>query len=268
MPVLQVMIESRVVVASNDFARDLGTRFGFSRWQENIDTGSFNEITGAVAGHIQGTAGVHQARNPSLAGVSTVQIPGSVVPLMVNLPVANPISGANFFLGKIGSYLLQLELTAMQWEGRGELISSPRVITSDNQEATIKVGQEIPYQEQQELGRTTVAFKEAVLELKVTPQITPDDRVIIGLKVKKDSADFTREVQGVPRIDTRSVETNVLVDDGETLVLGGVFERTREFIKRQVPWLGDLPLIGYLFKSTTTRRDNNNELLIFVTLKS
>lgn len=265
-PVRQVMIESRVVVANDDFARDLGTRFGFSRWQENVNTGHFNELTGAVAGHIQGTSGVHQARNPALAGISTIQIPGSVIPLMVNLPVANPISGANFFLGKIGSYLLQLELTAMQREGRGELISSPRVITSNNREATIRVGQEIPYQEQQELGRTTVAFKEAVLELKVTPRITPDDRVIIGLKVKKDSADFTREVQGVPPIDTRSVETNVLVDDGETLVLGGVFEHTREFTKRQVLWLGDLPLLGYLFKSTT-RRDSNNELLIFVTPK-
>jgi len=207
-----------------------------------------------------------QVRDPALAGVGTIQIPDSAVPLMVNLPVANPTSGVNFLLGKIGSYLLQLELTAMQREGRGEIISSPRVITSDNQEATIKVGQEIPYQEQQELGRTTVAFKEAVLELRVTPQITPDDRVIIGLKVKKDSADFTREVQGVPPIDTRSVETNVLVDNGETLVLGGVFERTREFSKKQVPWLGDLPLLGHLFK-TTSRRDNNNELLIFVTPK-
>lgn len=265
-PVRQVMIESRVVVANNDFARDLGVRFGFSRWQENVNTGHFNELTGAVEGHIQDTASVHQVRDPALAGVGTIQIPNSAVPLMINLPVANPTSGANFLLGKIGSYLLQLELTAMQREGRGEIISSPRVITSDNQEATIKVGQEIPYQEQQELDRTTVAFKEAVLELKVTPQITPDDRVIIGLKVKKDSADFTREVQGVPPIDTRSVETNVLVDNGETLVLGGVFERTKEFSKKQVPWLGDLPLLGYLFK-TTSRRDNNNELLIFVTPK-
>ncbi len=265
-PVRQVMIESRVVVANNDFARDLGVRFGFSRWQENVNTGNFNEITGAVEGHIQDTANVHQVRDPALAGVGTIQIPNSTVPLIVNLPVANPTSGANFLLGKIGSYLLQLELTAMQREGRGEIISSPRVITSDNQEATIKVGQEIPYQEHQELGRTTVAFKEAVLELKVTPQITPDDRVIIGLKVKKDSADFTREVQGVPPIDTRSVETNVLVDNGETLVLGGVFERTKEFSKKQVPWFGDLPLLGHLFKATT-RRDNNNELLIFVTPK-
>jgi len=143
-PVRQVMIESRVVVANNDFARALGVRFGFSRWQENVNTGNFNEITGAVEGHIQGTTSVHQVRDPALAGVGTIQIPDSVVPLMINLPAANPTSGANSLLGKIGSYLLQLELTAMQREGRGEIISSPRVITSDNQEATIKVGQEIP----------------------------------------------------------------------------------------------------------------------------
>ncbi len=265
-PVRQVMIESRVVVANHDFARDLGVRFGFSRWQENINQGDFNELTGAVGGYPGSTADVHRARNPALAGVGTIQIPNNTVPLMVNLPVANPTSGVNFLLGKVGSYLLQLELTAMQREGRGEIISSPRVITSDNQEATIKVGQEIPYQEQQELGRTTVAFKEAVLELKVIPRITPDDRVIIGLEVKKDNADFTRQVLGVPPIDTRSVKTNVLVDDGETVVLGGVFERTKELDKKQVPWLGDLPVIGNLFKSTV-RKNSNNELLIFVTPK-
>ncbi|MCB2262057.1 MAG: type IV pilus secretin PilQ [Candidatus Thiosymbion ectosymbiont of Robbea hypermnestra] len=263
-PVRQVMIESRVVIANDDFARDLGVRFGLSRWQESIGGGRFNELTGAVQGHIAGTAGVHQARNSALAGVGTIQIPNSTVPLLVNLPAANPTSGVNFLLGKVGSYLLQLELTAMQREGRGEIISSPRVITSDNQEAIIKVGQEIPYQEQQELGRTTVAFKEAVLELKVTPRITPDDRVIIRLEVKKDNADFTREVQGVPPIDTRSVETSVLVDNGETLVLGGVFERVETLDKHQVPWLGDLPLVGRFFRSSS-RRDNKNELLIFVT---
>ena len=270
-PVRQVMIESRVVIANNDFARDLGVRFGFTSSMGRTDDHELL-IGGGVEGHLGGTTAID--KGPFLGNVLGIPFNTSIEnpagstqeALLVNLPVVSPTSGVNFLLGKVGSYLLQLELTAMQREGRGEVISSPRVITSDNQEATIKVGQEIPYQESSASGRTTVAFKEAVLELKVTPQITPDDRVIMGLQVKKDNADFTREVLGVPPVDTREVQTNVLVDNGETVVLGGVYERTKEFNKEQVPWLGDLPVLGNLFK-TTTRLDNNTELLIFVTPK-
>jgi type IV pilus assembly protein PilQ len=185
---------------------------------------------------------------------------------MVDLAANNPSGAVNFLIGKVGSYLLQLELSAMQREGRGEIVSSPRVITSDQNKATIKVGQEIPYQESAASGRTTVAFKEAVLQLDVTPHITPDDRIIMDLKVNKDNPDFTREVLGVPPLDTRSVETSVLVDNGETVVLGGVYEREKTFNREQVPWLGDLPVLGHLFK-TTARQDLNEELLIFVTPK-
>ncbi|MCG6861799.1 MAG: type IV pilus secretin PilQ [Chromatiaceae bacterium] len=263
-PVRQVMIESRVVIANNDFARDLGVRFGASKTNDpsfnpdgTVNNGNFGEAGGALPGYIQNSGDIV----PNL-----YQSPAGVAPLLVDLPVVAPSGGVNFILGKIGSYLLQLELTAMQREGRGEIVSSPRVITSDNQKATIKVGQEIPYQESSASGRTTVAFKEAVLQLDVTPQITPDDRVIMALKVNKDNPDFANRVLGVPPVDTRSVETNVLVDNGETVVLGGVYERQKTFNKEQVPWLGDLPVLGNLFK-TTAKQDQNEELLVFVTPK-
>jgi type IV pilus assembly protein PilQ len=255
-PVRQVMIESRVVIANDDFARDLGVRFGFSRWQSNDRNGEFNNVAGGIPGHLDGTGVI----------VPGIEIPEGVAPLMVNLPVTDPAGAVNFLIGKVGSYLLQLELSAMQREGRGEIISSPRVITSDQNRASIKVGQEIPYQEATASGATNVSFKEAVLSLDVTPHITPDDRIIMDLKVNKDNPDFTRTVLGVPPIDTRAVETSVLVDNGETVVLGGVFERTKSYQKEQVPWLGNLPVLGNLFK-TTSRGDSNNELLIFVTPK-
>ncbi|WP_026199073.1 type IV pilus secretin PilQ [Lamprocystis purpurea] len=270
-PVRQVMIESRIVIANNDFSRDLGVRFGYTRWQENVSgphKGKFNEVSGGLPGQWLGTASVHNARDPALAGVGTMASPADTVPLLVSLPAVDPSGAINLLIGKVGSYLLQLELSAMQREGRGEIISSPRVITSDAKQATIKVGQEIPYQESAGGGggATTTSFKEALLQLDVTPQITPDDRIIMDLKVNKDNPDFSREVLGVPPIDTRSVETTVLVDNGETVVLGGVYERNKTFNKEQVPWLGDVPVLGRLFKREA-RQDNNTELLIFVTPK-
>ncbi|MEA3277647.1 MAG: type IV pilus secretin PilQ [Pseudomonadota bacterium] len=274
-PVRQVMIESRVVIANNDFARDLGVRFGFTTSMGRThDTELL--IGGGRPGHLDGTALTD--KGPFFQSAVTGQpfntaiaLPNGTTneALLVNLPAAvNPSGAINFLIGKVGSYLLQLELSAMQQEGRGEIISSPRVITSDQQKAAIKVGQEIPYQESSASGRTTVAFKEAVLKLEVTPHITPDDHIIMDLKVNKDNADYTRvlELGGAPPIDTRSVETSVLVDNGETVVLGGVFEREKTFQKEQVPWLGDLPVLGNLFKMTS-RKDNNTELLIFVTPK-
>ena len=277
-PVRQVMIESRVVIANNDFARDLGVRFGLSG---SMGASGSNELN--VAGAQPGNVGIYDFyKGPfggtleDVDGVPTI-VPfnsGLEVPagsgnegLMVNLPAATPSGAVSFLLGKVGSYLLQLELSAMQREGRGEVVSAPRVVTSDQSPARIKVGQEIPYQESSQTSTTnTVAFKEAVLALEVTPHITPDDRIIMDLKVNKDNPDWTREVAGTPPVDTRSVETSVLVDNGETVVLGGVYEREKTFNREQVPWLGDLPVVGNLFK-TTARQDNNSELLIFVTPK-
>ena len=236
-PVRQVLIESRIVIAINDYARDLGVKLGATR---NFSSGnSDGTISGALGG----------AEN-----------------LLVNLPATAATGGVNMIVGKLGSYLLRLELTAMQQEGKGEIVSSPRVITSDQNKATIKQGVEIPYQEAASSGATSVSFKEAVLQLEVTPHITPDDRVIMDLKVNKDNPDFTRAVLGVPPIDTREVETSVLVDNGETVVLGGVFERTKSKQVERIPFFGDLPYLGFMFKQEAIA-DQNSELLVFVTPK-
>ncbi len=249
-PVRQVLIESRIVIAINDYARDLGVRLGGSA------NGSIDGNYGIVAG------GVGTLPGPPGGPAGDSQIGN----LLVNLPATAATSGVNMVIGKLGSYLLRLELTAMQQEGKGEIVSSPRVITSDQNKATIKQGIEVPYQEAASSGATTVSFKEAVLQLEVTPHITPDDRVIMDLKVNKDSPDFTRAVLGVPPIDTREVETSVLVDNGETVVLGGVFERTKSKRTERVPFFGDLPYLGFMFKQEAID-DQNSELLIFVTPK-
>lgn len=270
-PVRQVMIESRVVIANNDFARDLGVRFGVSGSVGSLHSNEML-IAGGQPGNV-GIAGFDKGPFGFNVDTGTPYNSGLVIPagsgmesLMVNLPALNPSGSINFLIGKVGSYLLQLELSAMQKEGRGEIVSSPRVITSDSHQATIKVGKEIPYQSSSGNLGTNVQFKEAVLQLDVTPQITPDDRIIMDLKVNKDAPDFTQSIQGQPPINTRSVETSVLVDNGETVVLGGVFEREKTFQKEQVPWLGDVPVLGRLFKKEE-RKDNNSELLIFVTPK-
>jgi type IV pilus assembly protein PilQ len=259
-PVRQVLIESRIVIANNDFAKDLGVRFG-----TNFD-GSFDDnytlIGGAMPGHLNNTAGYA----PGIENNGEDDDDADREALMVNLPVTAPSGGLNFLVGKVGSYLLQLELTAMQTEGRGELISSPRVITSDQTQATIKQGVEIPYQALTASGATRVAFKEAMLKLDVTPHITPDDRVRMDLIINKDNPDYTRRILGVPPIDTRRIETTVLVDNGETVVLGGVFERNKTKGSEKVPFFGDIPYAGVLFRRNE-QVDENNELLIFVTPK-
>lgn len=251
-PLRQVMIESRVVIASDNFARELGVRFGANRLQVNENKGDFNEIYGGRPGTLSGD---------NYWGTTV----DNTVPLMVDLPAANPTSAINFLIGKIGSYLLQLELTAMQQEGRGEIISNPRVITSDKQKAEIEVGQQVPVVTPGTQNEPpTVKYQDATLKLTVTPHITPDNRILMALNVTKNEADEALKVDGNPYINKRAVETNVLVDNGETVVLGGVFERSRFTSKEQVPWLGNLPIVGNLFKNDA-RKETNNELLIFVT---
>ncbi len=257
-PVRQVLIESRIVIANNDFAKDLGVKLGLSGRNQLSTTDNILVVGGGLAGDGAATA---------IMGKPIISTGGNNENLLVNLPqtLAAGSGGAiNFILGKIGSHLLRLELNAMQQEGKGEIISSPRVITSDQNKAVIKQGVEIPYQQATSSGATTVAFKEAVLQLEVTPHITPDDRVIMDIKVNKDNPDFTRSVLGVPPVDTRSLETSVLVDNGETVVLGGVFERTKSRNVGRVPFFGDLPYVGWAFKQEQVK-DQNNELLIFVT---
>ncbi len=254
-PVRQVLIESRIVIANNDFARDLGVKLGFGSRSRGV------RVYGGLPGDIA---------SPEVPSTSLEVPAGSGnQALLVNLPqtLAAGSGGAiNLLIGKIGSHLLRLELNAMQQEGKGEIISSPRVITSDQNKATIKQGVEIPYQQATSSGATSVSFKEAVLQLEVTPHITPDDRVIMDLKVNKDNPDFTRAVLGVPPVDTRELETSVLIDNGETVVLGGVFERTKSNTSARVPFFGDLPYVGWAFRQEQVQ-DENSELLIFVTPK-
>jgi type IV pilus assembly protein PilQ len=247
-PVRQVLIESRIVIASNDFSRDLGVKFGLSKQTE------FNDDHIIAAG---GT--LDSIRNNNIIDPG-FQPDG----LLVDLPVIGATSSIGLAVGKIGSHMLNLELTAMEAEGQGEVISSPRVLTSNQRTAFIQSGVEIPYQEATSSGATSVSFKDAVLELKVTPQITPDDRIIMDLDVKKDSVGEI--FLGVPSIDTNEVSTQVLVDNGETLVLGGIYEQEKIKEVDRVPFFGELPLVDWMFKNTSIT-DDKAELLIFVTPK-
>jgi len=264
-PVRQVLIESRVVVVRDDFSRDLGVRWGVTA--VNDHGSSLLSTTGSAAGNdtIVGSAisNINSTGNPFPVTTPTLNDRFNV-----NLPVANPAGRLAVALLN-ENFLVDLELSALQAEGRGEVISSPRVITANQKEAFIKQGVEIPYQESSSSGATSTQFKEAVLSLTVKPQITPDDRVIMDLKVTKDSVGkvITNERGGqVPSIDTRSVETQVLVNNGQTVVLGGIYETEQGEDMRKVPFLGDIPGLGYLFRSTN-RVSKKSELLIFVTPK-
>jgi type IV pilus assembly protein PilQ len=264
-PVRQVLIESRIVVVRDDFSRDLGVRWGVTA----VDDRSNGLV--AVSGNAEGTDTIVDSAIDNINNTGDpfpVEIPNVDDRFNVNLPVASPAGRLAVALLD-EDFLVDLELSALQAEGRGEVISSPRVITANQKEASIRQGVEIPYQESASSGATTTQFKEAVLSLTVTPQITPDDRIIMDLLVTKDSVGevITNERGGqVPSIDTRSVETQVLVNNGQTVVLGGIYETEQGEDYRKVPFLGDIPLVGYLFRSTS-RVSNKSELLIFVTPK-
>ncbi len=253
-PVQQVLIESRIVVASDDFTRELGAKFGVNGRINNTEFQNAAAATPAL------TAGL---------GGGNVTSGG----LNVNLP-ASPVAGS-FGLAILGAnYAIDLELSAAQTEGRGEVISSPRVITANQQEAVIRQGQEIGYVTFQNSagsgagsGTATVQFKDAVLELKVTPTITADNRVYLMINVKKDALAGYVDAPGsgkIPTIDTREINTSVLVDNGQTVVLGGIYEINKANTTVKVPGLGDIPGVGVLFRKTS-RTNTKAELLIFVT---
>jgi len=250
-PVRQVLIESRIVIASNDFGKELGVRFGVH--QNDL----FN------AGSTGGTLITSSSNSVSqFSNNETLTAPDR---FNVNLPVANATGSIALALAKLPfGTLLELELSAMQAEGRGEVVSSPRVITSNQKEALIEQGVEIPYREASSSGAATITFRKAVLSLKVTPQITPDDHIIMDLQVNKDS--IGEIFEGVPSIDTREVKTQVLVNNGETVVLGGIYEQSNTHQVNRIPFFSELPLIGGLFKKTLIQ-DQKNELLVFVTPK-
>jgi type IV pilus assembly protein PilQ len=270
-PVKQVLIEARIVIVNDDFSRELGVRFG------GAFVGNYGSSDGLMFVGSQGldtdpgNAGpIINPTSPGGAGLSGTQVTTSTVNdrYMVNLPIANPAGRLAMTLLD-SDYVVDLEITAAQSEGRGEVVSAPRVITANGKEAVIEQGTEIPYQESASSGATTTQFKKAVLSLKVTPQITPDDRVILDLTVSKDSVgqNVASATGGsVPSIDTRTITTQVLVNDGQTVVLGGILETERRDTVNKVPFLGDVPGLGYLFRSKS-KTDNKDELLIFVTPK-
>ncbi|MGH8378314.1 MAG: type IV pilus secretin PilQ [Gammaproteobacteria bacterium] len=265
-PVKQVLIESRIVVAQNDFNNQLGIRFGAN----GIRTTSGGLMT--VGGDLTGANTQQNAFNPvgggGVTGTPLLSLPALNDQLNVNVPAANPIGQIAFSILR-GNSLIDLELSALQAEGKGEVVSSPRVITANAKEATIVQGVEIPYTQSASSGATTVSFKNAVLSLDVTPQITPDNRIIMDLEVHDDTVgQFVPTSNGgsVPSINTRNVKTQVLVDDGDTVVLGGIYETTNNTTVNSVPILGSIPLIGWLFRNTSTT-NNKDELLIFVTPK-
>ena len=252
-PIRQVMIEARIVIASSNIDEQLGIRWG----------GGYLNVSGDKFTSIAGDTASATNLNSQLIGGSQVDMPSAP---FVDLGVAEATSG--FAVGFTSTDLfLTAELSALEASGEGEVVSQPKVITGDKQKASIKSGTEIPYQEGAASGATTTAFKEAVLKLDVTPNITPDDRILLDLVVNQDSVgDLVPSGNGglIPTIDTTELMTQVLVGNGETVVLGGVF-KNEELVKvEKVPLLGDIPYLGNLFKSTANSQQKT-ETLIFIT---
>ncbi|VVP24777.1 Type IV pilus biogenesis and competence protein PilQ [Pseudomonas fluorescens] len=242
-PVRQVMIEARIVEANVDYDKSLGVRWGGSvqnkgNWNASgVSSGSSTTI---------GTPGSTSTNSP-----------------FVDLGAAGNTSGLGIaFI--TDNVLLDLELTAMEKTGNGEIVSQPKVVTSDKETAKILKGTEIPYQEASSSGATSVSFKEASLSLEVTPQITPDNRIIMEVKVTKDEPDYLNKVQDVPPIKKNEVNAKVLVNDGETIVIGGVFSNTQSKVVDKVPFLGDVPYLGRLFRRDVVS-EKKSELLVFLT---
>ena len=253
-PVRQVMIEARIVVAQSDATKNLGIEWG---------GGYLNKSDDNIVSVSGDTTNVVSLTDSAIAGtLASVSYPGA---LLVDLGVA---STSGFAIGFASSDLfLTAELSAMEDEGEGEVVSQPKVITGDKQEASIKSGTEIPYQQSSPSGETTVAFKEAVLALFVTPNITPDDRIMLDLRVNQDTVGAlvpTGNGGRIPSIDTTQLETQVLVGNGETVVLGGVFKTEDVEQVRKVPFFGDIPYIGAFFRSET-QVHKKTETLIFIT---
>jgi len=266
-PARQVMIDSRVVIASDDYARDIGVRFGVTG--VNQTSSGINALSGSLAG-------TNTIVNSAVDNLTTTgqPFPVAVPPLAerIGVPLGAAPSGggapAKLAMAILGAdYLVDLELSALQTEGKGEILSNPRVVTADLKKATIVQGRQIPYSEVDDNGQVTTQFKDALLKLEVTPQITPDDRVRMDLVISKDDVgvNVPQATGGfVPSIDKREVQTQVLVNNGETVVLGGVFEQNKNKGNDKVPLLGDIPLLGYLFQRNSTNTIKR-ELLIFVT---
>ncbi|TGA65458.1 type IV pilus secretin PilQ [Dichelobacter nodosus] len=227
--VRQVLVDARLVVTQDNFGRDLGARFGLKH---------------------RGTVGSNPAENR----------------LGVNLLTPDPKTPMPFYgINILGSdVLVDLELQALQSEGRSELLSSPRVVTQDGNKATVMNGQEIPYSTLDDKGNLKIEYKEALLSLDVTPRVTPNDRVNMEIEIKKDRVNWGEKVMGQPAIDKNLLKTKVEVANGETIVLGGIYEQEQSINENKVPLLGDIPVVGNVFKNTN-KKFTKNELLIFIT---
>ncbi|MEQ5817601.1 type IV pilus secretin PilQ [Marinobacter sp. NFXS11] len=251
-PVRQVSIEARIVRAQTNVAENLGVRWG----------GAAYDVSGDNVFTVGGSQGsLQEARDAAAGNSNTISFPGA---LAVDLGVSG--EGTSSFAIGWGSdnFLVDLELSALESDGQAEVVSQPRVVTADRQTASIKSGEEIPYQEATSSGATNIEFKEAVLSLEVTPQITPDDKIIMDLVVNQDSRGEV--TAGIPSINTNSVTTQVLVGNGETVVLGGIFQSEVATQTTKTPFLGDIPYLGRIFKRTE-HLDERSELLIFITPK-
>ena len=247
--VRQVMIESRLVLADDRFGKSLGARFGVQHQATSGRTGV------GIGSNIVDTSGLATG-STAVGGTSALQS---------NLPVSNAFGSFAFSLFRLpAGLLLNLELSALESDNRGKIVSSPRVTTANQQKAKIEQGTEIPYLEASASGAAAVSFKKAVLSLEVTPQITPDDKIIMDLEVKKQKVGVV--FRDVPSIDTQSITTQVLVSNGETAVLGGIYEQIERNDVNKVPFFGDLPVFGNLFKRKVIQQDKT-ELLIFITPK-
>lgn len=258
-PVQQVLIESRIVIANDEFGKELGARFGAApRWINN-------DSIGLGAGGLNGASDAYYTSiaSASSSDSGTVTLPGITDRLNVNLPVIGSAGSFGFSI-LTSDFMLDLELSALQAESKGEIVATPRVITSNQTKAIIEQGVEVPYLQESSAGAANAAFKKAVLSLEVTPQITPDEHVFMDLKVNQDTVG--QEFNGIPSIDTREIQTKVLVGNGQTIVLGGVHEETNINGMTKVPVLGDLPVVGRLFRKTN-KSETKRELLIFVTPK-
>ncbi|MFD3301004.1 type IV pilus secretin PilQ [Aquipseudomonas alcaligenes] len=258
-PVRQVMIEARIVEANVGYEKDIGVR-----WGGTISNGKWSTYGKDGAQGIKDEDGFSCGPFAGQCTFPTVKNGDAQLPVpFVDMGATDASSGIGIgFL--TDNVLLDLQLSAMEASGNGEIISQPKVVTSDKETAKILKGAEIPYQEASSSGATTISFKEAALSLEVTPQITPDNRIIMEVKVNKDEPDYDREVNGVPPINKNEVNAKVLVEDGETIVIGGVFSNTQSKVVEKVPLLGDVPFIGRLFRRDAVR-DQKNELLVFIT---
>ncbi len=254
----QVIIEARIVEATTNFSREIGTQWGAARGKQPTSAMDISETGGAWGGDWVSDTTIGDA-----LGVGGNTYGGNMA---MNLPTSSSAMSIGFNFTKLAGtpFLLNAKLLAMESQGEGKIISAPKVVTLDNKTATIQRGEKVPYPERTAEGTVSIAYAEATLKLEVTPHITADKRINLVIDVRKDEPDWTKKVLDVPAITTKSAHTELLVNDGDTVVIGGIIKTTKSSGETGVPWLSKIPLLGWLFKSTS-KIDNKEELLIFIT---